>query len=522
MAIFRVNKLEKKSKFRVTVNDININVIGTQFLVHFISDESTLIAALTGKIEISSKRNDQLNKFTLNENSMLYIENDKITEKSLSPDLLKYFEEIQNINKVDLNNYSTFKIINKESNIDLFLNQKIMLNFNKNLEFILSEGKYLLELKHDGMLIYQEELNIISGEKLIKEIIIDQNILANKKEKNDLSLQWKSKNIYQVKNNDESSKNKILGFTHLQNRIIVLSQTSIICFDINGKLIWEKTYGKKRSIYFMTIPIIYQGKIFVSSLNKKLVVLDLKSGKELKVLDTPGNITFGYTILPYQNKLFLPYTNGIYILQTVDLTIQDKVFIPFDSPTRPLLYNNKIFLSSFINKQINCYNLEGKELWNFYFDNTSFNSPVFFKNAVFIADKSGIIYKISLNGKLIKKAKLPVGLISNINPGTEHLYTLANNGKIYKINYNTLQFKELFKADEKFDDYIYLFKKPVEYDNRLLIGTDKGEIIIFDLTKNIILNKLKVTNNSISTPVYQISPVSFLAGTEEGKIFLIK
>ena len=123
-AIFKVDDLEKKSKFKVIVKNININVIGTQFLIQFISERSTLIAALTGKIEINSKNNTRLNKFILNENNLLIIENDKVIEKGLSPDISKYFEEIKNINKVDLNNYSTLKIINKENNIDLYLNQK--------------------------------------------------------------------------------------------------------------------------------------------------------------------------------------------------------------------------------------------------------------------------------------------------------------------------------------------------------------------------------------------------------------
>lgn len=524
MAIFKVNKLIKNSKFKVTVNDININVIGTKFLVQFISDKSTLIAALTGKIEINSNKNNQIKKIILPENKLLIIKDDQVTEKGLPADISEYFEDIQNINNINLNDYSTLKIINNKNNIDLFLNKKKIFQFNKNLELILSTGKYLLELKQNGSLIYKEEINLISEEKILKEINVDQKNIANNNisEEKNPSLKWKSKLIYQSKNNNDLSNKKILGFAYSKNHIITLSQSAIICFDNNGELIWEKTYGKKRSIYFMSTPLIYQEKVFVSSLNKKLVVLDLKSGKELKVLDTSGNITFGYGILAYKDKLLLPYTNGIYILQITDLSLKDNVFIQFNSPTKPLIFNNKIYLSSFIEKRISGYNLEGKELWNYNLTDTSFNSPVLFNNAIFIADKKGVIYKISLDGKLIEKATLPTGAVSNINPGENHLYILANNGIIYLINYNDLNVKKLFKGDEKFDDYIYLFKRPIEYDNKILIGTDKGEIIVYDLEKNTILDRVKISNSPISTPIYQLSPDTFFAGTENGNVFLIK
>ena len=64
---------------------------------------------------------------------------------------------------------------------------------------------------------------------------------------------------------------------------------------------------------------------------------------------------------------------------------------------------------------------------------------------------------------------------------------------------------KLFKADKKFDDYIYLFKHPVVYYNNLLIGSDNGEILIYDLKKNITQKKMKIISSPISTSIYQFS-----------------
>ena len=370
----------------------------------------------------------------------------------------------------------------------------------------------------EPVFLREGEKIIINKKEIIKQDMSSKPLIFEDKQKTKV---WTFKKIFRYNYSDDVSKNEILGFAVSQGHVVAQTKTGLICFNTKGKKIWNKTYGISRGIFFMSIPVIINNRVYVSSINKKFLILELNTGKEIKIIDSHGDIMFGYRMVKNNDLIYLPFINGIYTLQLNNYSLSKEPFIFFNSPTTPLFKKNKIYLSSFVDKNIYCYDMKGEELWKFLINDKSFNPIIFVNENIFISDRSGTIYRISLSGELINKTNLPDGITSRLIAFNDSIYTLANDGIFYKINIPSLTISKLFEVDKKPDVLTYLFKSPSLYNNKLFIGTNKGNIIIYDLINEKIEKIIELQSSSISSSVYY-SKDTYFVGTKDGEIYLFQ
>lgn len=363
--------------------------------------------------------------------------------------------------------------------------------------YFVKAGKKLFISKEK---IQEEELTLDDNEKLtelnslkIEQAKTQENIKKEKKE-------WKIIKTYRIKNDDDIKEDKILGFTSVKNYVIAQTETSILCFDPAGTLKWQRNYGDETGLFFMSLPVIFKNRIYLSSINKKLLVIDLKSGDEENVIHATSGIYFGNQPVINNDIIYLPFANGIYIYDLIKDTLSSNPIISSYNPTTPVFKNNMIYLSSMADKNISCYD-KNNLIWTISLQDRTFSGPVIIKNYVFISDKKGNIYKISLDGEIINQTYIESGITSTLISAQNNLYVLADNGYLYEIIPDNLKYNKLIKIDSNFEESIYLYKKVVLINNKLFIGNDSGKIIIYNLKLKSI-EKIDIDNNLIDSTVY--------------------
>ena len=509
-----VEKLKKGAIFEVNTKMAVVSVIGTQFFVKSYQDKRSIIAVNQGKVYIKENYNKK-EKILLHKDKSIAIDKKGYLIEDMDPQIRNRFDDF---NKIKIKNDKLVSKIHLKVDsgpVILKLNDDKIAKFNKKIDFFVSHGIYSLHIENEEGKIYSEIINVKPNEDISK------NIFFEKDKKKKVSKTWSSKEIYKYKYAKGQDKTNILGFAISPEYIITQTPTSILCFSQKGNIIWENFYGRKKELYFDSIPIIYKDKIYVSSMNKKILVLDISTGKRLKLIKTTGNMTFGYKIIPFGDKLYIPYPNGLYTLKINDNSFSSDPFITFNSPTTPLFLDNRIYISSFVENKVACYDFQSKFLWDFSMNQRSLNQIFYAKDSLFIGDNSGMIYKLSINGKFIKNVKMPEPVISNLCEWQNNIFVLVNDGYLYKIDINSLNVTKLFKVDNEPVASTYLFKSPTVIKNKLFIGTDKGDVIVYDIVKQKIENTIKLSDSSISSSVYCFGDYFFI-GNEIGEVFLLE
>jgi len=195
----------------------------------------------------------------------------------------------------------------------------------------------------------------------------------------------------------------------------------VYCLNADsGREVWKfKTGGEIDST-----PTVKENGLFVGSFDGNLYCLDKKTGKEIWRFKAGEEI---YNVNPF----------------------------PF--------YKNMLFFSSFDN---NCYCVDisnGKEIWRFRtgnFGNSA--SPVIHEDVLYVPSRDGILYALTLEGKLIWRFTTR----ENVGPPLIHgdkIYAGSCNNTFYCLDMNGNEIWRFTSTD-------YLWSKPTIWKNRVYIG----------------------------------------------------
>lgn len=334
-------------------------------------------------------------------------------------------------------------------------------------------------------------------------------------------ITWGFKKIYNFNYPEDNTKNKILSFVPYKDYIITLTEVSIMCFDKKNKLIWQNVYGREKKLFFMSEPIVRNNKIYLTTINNKFLILDLKTGNLIKKFNTPGNVTFGNKMIYLNNNFYIPYRNGIYRLSEKSPSLEKEPYITFQNPSTPIFNNDNFYIYSFVDPIISCFDKYGSKQWDYTLENVILTEPLFYDNSIYIFDVSGNLYKLSLEGGLLNRVKLPFGNISVSKLSNESVFTLGNDGSFYKIDLKTNSYNQICKVDEDPLISSYIYKKPVIDKNNIFIGSQKGEVIIYSINRNIIKSKLNISDYPISASIVLFAD-NYYVGSNNGEIWQIK
>lgn len=504
LCYFNVNKKTDEEIFQIDTMYFSARVKGTQFYIYSIPNVQSNIFVNEGEVQIIGKYKKDVTYLKSGEKFTMYDSGkNEINDINISKNDSKIFNEISS--EIEKN---TAKIILKTDYIDnvLTVDNKVEYEFDNFIMLTLTAGRHVVTVRNEGEIIFKENFDLKADQ-----------ILKGNIEKDDRSpLISNYKKIYQFNYEKDSSKNKILGFSSNDEYVLAQTQVSVICFNKKGQFKWKRVFGDKDNIYFMSKPVIYKNKGFVFSINNKMIIIELDTGVVSKIFESPGNIPFGYQPVVFKNTLYIPFEKGIYNFNLITNKFDSESLINFKGSTTPVLYNENIYLTSFIDKSFGIYSLRDKSFKVLTIKDKSFSSALVLDDQIIIGDKSGNLYSYNKNGNLVNKTKLPAGITSNIIGDNKNIIVLSDNGILYFIDRILFTIVNEYVVDKnpRISDYIY--KSPIIDKNTYFIGNNDGNILILN-NKKIELN---ISGSSISSSLFY-SEGNYFVGTSTGEVFLL-
>jgi len=220
---------------------------------------------------------------------------------------------------------------------------------------------------------------------------------------------------------------------------------------------------------------------------------DIASEKIIKNVPKSENLHFSQEWLheDYNSNNFYPHFN--YKFQIEDFFIKN-IGSGKERFVNTILYKENFLYFSDVKGTIYKFNLLEKNIaWekNFYEKNDKNFSKniklVLSQNNLIVSDSIGTIYNIDIiNGDLLWKKNFGPGFISNLNFYNEVIYSINDAGRLYAIDINDGQ--KLWS----FDTLSQIIKSKSSSkisisENILVISTETGELVAFDLIKKQVL-----------------------------------
>lgn len=276
-------------------------------------------------------------------------------------------------------------------------------------------------------------------------------------------------------------------------------------------LVWKKTVYA--DIY--SSPVALNGKIFVTSSNKRLTCFDSNNGKilwEFKALtDIAGS--------PVANgdKVFVRSFDELYCLNANSGAVVWKIFAGGESYASLVCFEGRIFFTN--TEDLYCVTAEnGKHLWQFKSEYTIFTECTIAEGKVYLAsrqsdDGKSIVYCLSFaDGKKIWQfdcenvRSSPIYYKSNIFFGAEFdyddfLFCLSAQTGAKKWSYETS---------------CMIISKPALYENKAYYGCENNKLYCLSIKDRKLIWEINTTGNIQFSPTICGNKVYFIS--DEGKL----
>ena len=413
-------------------------------------------------------------------------------ENQISKKDSKIFKEFKNISFIQ----NQYKEIVK-------LDKNFQLNINKPVTNTSWEDEYFSNNNHLINFSYNNKNQLIFNSKKITRHQINENIFFKK---NKLITSDKKGNVIVFSIEDDKNlvkfnfyKNKykkidkILNLIIDENKIYISDNLGFIyAYNFNeNKIIWAKNY----KIPFRSNLKIYQDKIVLANQNNTLFFINKNNGEILRKIPTedslvknkfknnislyenkikylntygslysldadtmrirwfinlnksldinPSNLFISNQLVIYNNKIFVPTQNNLYIL---DIITGSTIFKhKFTSEYRPLIFKNILYtidnnflIASHINtgKIIFSYNINQKisDFLNIKRKSVDIKNFMFADNKIFIFLRNSYLIQFAFDGEIFTVNKMPKKINSNPIFIEDKIIFINNKNKINIIN----------------------------------------------------------------------------------------
>jgi outer membrane protein assembly factor BamB len=390
----------------------------------------------------------------------------------------------------------------------------------KSEAFILSEyNPEKTEGLYDYMIILFNQFEAVNTE-LLKEKIetnipIQTEISTEKIEKDEeIKYEWNIKKIY------NGSGNNIINISVSKYYAIAQNLSGFTCFNSAGKQLWKKSYNELECGLFDTPAVIKGNSLVAAGTGKKLIVLNLLDGSEIKNIDMPGIISKYSHMTVYDDVLYMPFADGIYALNKDNLNIDETPVIIFPSPVALVKSGNFYYTNSFVTKETAKFDKDYNIMWNTSTGDRLFSEPVF-TDSIILCTWPGRIIKLDYDGNILCKTELSTGFISKPEVYGNSIYILANSGKLMEINSGNLEILNEIEIDSNPNPEDYLYKSVVVNRGLLIIGSDSGEVILYNLNTGNIEKTFSTINAPINSGAGFYEDKYFI-GNESGDVYLVE
>jgi hypothetical protein len=482
-------------------------------------EHTTTVALYKGKADVKQgKRDEAGNIWMLEEGECIMIGEAMLPEKTaMSQHMTGYLQAFYEMSEILTHkDRSGLEITTGITNVRLFIDGKSVQDFDENILVYLSTGEHNIRLEKQG---YTPYTRIVS---LPKNRILSLDTSLHWHSDNDKIVQkhlGKANVVHRYTNQDNPNQSVIIGFSGTPVYVLAVTQTSLICFNSTGSLLWEQSFGREEKILFDSIPYIHESTAYVSSYYT-LMTIDLATG-EHTLHDAPGMISEGFSMTAFNDWLYLPYPDGLYRIRLDGSPDSPQPFITFHNPVQPLVTGEGIYLNSCIFPSLALYSFEGVCKKQIKTSSPSLCPPFIHGSFLITGNDDGTITK--LHTDLSHGASLHLGHgISWLSDGKgETFHAFTEEGVLYNVHGNDLSILGEITIDTIPDPTQYLYKRPVRIDYDLLIGTKDGHIMVIDLNSFNAREFLSITDEAISCSIFPVKD-AFFVGTKEGKIIRVE
>ena len=241
-----------------------------------------------------------------------------------------------------------------------------------------------------------------------------------------------------------------------------------------------------------------------------------------------GIMTDNYCPVYYDGMIYLPLRNsGYYTLNISNITgdnydlikLYDEIF-----PVSPVFANNRIYFGSFYNNYIACMDKSGNILWKYILPGESYTNFLLLNNNIYTYVKENNIPKIlQILDKGIRGNEwvLKQEVIADLFMYNKNVIGVDVKGNLFLLNTDTGSYGDIYKIiSSEISTRDWRNLSPLIYSDKLYIGTDKGEVLVYNLGKNMIEEIIHIANESFFTQPVIIKDIVYII-SNNGSIYKI-
>lgn len=191
------------------------------------------------------------------------------------------------------------------------------------------------------------------------------------------------------------------------------TNSSLMCLDGSGGLVWEAEIGKG---YQIGSPLLYGSLVAVPSANGKVYAFNAQNGSKLWSFDTGSASPYGVvsSLMAYQNNIFVATSNGKVLSlndkgeQNWNMTIASVIY-----SSSPAFYNGTMYIGADDGKLHAIYTNGTKEVWSTSIGGKVRGSPILLKDEIVVTfvnstPSTGGLAAVGYDGKLLWRTETGV------------------------------------------------------------------------------------------------------------------
>jgi hypothetical protein len=248
----------------------------------------------------------------------------------------------------------------------------------------------------------------------------------------------------------------------------------------------------------------------------------IKSRVALKKSEQIGE---NYYPVYYDNTIYFPVKNTGYYTMNMDEQYQLELFSHETFPIAPLVSSEGIYTGANYRNYIALLDEKGKQLWKCSLNGESYTNFIKIDENIFtfLAERdNNYIIRINNTGIIDKKWPVSNEVLADFISYKKKIFGFYSTGMLFSLDTETGE-KTIHEAVVTGNLSLEKWRAFRPYTNRTLLftGTDKGELLIFDMEKGITEKRILIKEGEAfyAAPVVENGTIYLVSNT--GKVFAV-
>jgi outer membrane protein assembly factor BamB len=279
--------------------------------------------------------------------------------------------------------------------------------------------------------------------------------------------------------------------------------------------------------YFKIRPVI-AGKYLCAISTKRICLIerDRLAVESSIPLEKDGIVDENYYPAAKGAVLYIPVSNyGYYTLDTASPKPSLEIFYTEIFPVSPVIGDEGLFVGSFYNNYIALLDAKGNTRWKYTPEGSSYSNITLVDNTLYayvMKNKGSFIVAIGKNGKKESEWPLDGRMVADLLSYNRSLFGFYTDGRLFRLDVAATRPETVTLVfTNTLSSRTWRNVCPLVHDGCLYIGTDNGDLVVYDIGDRATEDKIKVANGTaFYTPPFLCEEGICLV-SNRGKIYSI-